>query len=256
MHIGALRTGILMVYPILDDVDGSGLSLTNWVLEKHGRPDVMEDWNRKGDLVDIEHDFDECRVDGIDIPALFREAGVQVQVLEVGLGGRLDAVNIVDADAALITNIGLDHTDWLGKDRESIGREKAGIMRAGRPAIYVEADMPESVEDHAESIGAKLLQLGGDFWFVADESGHWHWRQGDVAIESLPPPALQGAMQYRNAAGVLAAVPTAIAAYIMVMNPAYLTGMWNDPSGRNWILFAIALQLTGIAIIWRMMRSI
>jgi 2-polyprenyl-6-methoxyphenol hydroxylase-like FAD-dependent oxidoreductase len=74
MHIGALRTGILMVYPILDQVGGSALSLTNWVLEKHGRPDVMEDWNRQGRLADIEHDFDDCRVDGIDIPALFRDA--------------------------------------------------------------------------------------------------------------------------------------------------------------------------------------
>ncbi|MDE0855560.1 MAG: Mur ligase family protein, partial [Nevskia sp.] len=80
---------------------------------------------------------------------LFQQAAVDVQVLEVGLGGRLDAVNIVDADCALITNIGLDHTDWLGPDRDSIGLEKAGIMRAGRPAVYAEAAAPQRLLAHA-----------------------------------------------------------------------------------------------------------
>src|SRR5205085_393826 len=85
---------------------------------------------------------------------LFRRAKVDVQVLEVGLGGRLDAVNIVDGDCALITNIGLDHTDWLGPDRESIGAEKAGILRSQRPAVCAEDEPPRSVIAAAERVGA------------------------------------------------------------------------------------------------------
>lgn len=136
---------------------------------------------------------------------LFREAGVQVQVLEVGLGGRLDAVNLVDAEVALITNIGLDHQDYLGPDRESIGREKAGILRPGRPAVVVEREPPATV---LQSVGdAKpALLLGRDYDHAPAADGRWHWRQGDVQLRELPAPGLPGAIQYQNAAGVIAAV--------------------------------------------------
>ena len=137
---------------------------------------------------------------------LFHQAAVDVQVLEVGLGGRLDAVNIVDADCALITNIGLDHTDWLGPDRDSIGFEKAGIMRAGRPAIYVETSAPQRLLDHAAAVGAPLIRLGRDFSFARNADGSWDWSSGVTAYAALPAPALPGEVQYRNAAGVLAAV--------------------------------------------------
>jgi len=137
---------------------------------------------------------------------LFHEAAVQVQVLEVGLGGRLDAVNIVDADCALVTNIGLDHTDWLGPDRDSIGFEKAGIMRAGKPAIYVETSPPQRLLQHAAAVGAPLALLGRDFAWTHNADRSWNWRGGTVAYAALPPPALAGEVQYRNAAGVLAAV--------------------------------------------------
>jgi dihydrofolate synthase/folylpolyglutamate synthase len=137
---------------------------------------------------------------------LFREAGVEVQVLEVGLGGRLDAVNIVDADCALITNIGLDHTDWLGADRDSIGYEKAGVMRPNRPAVSVEAEPPRRLLDHAESIGAPLRRLGLDYGFTAHADGRWDWRSEAQGYADLPAPALDGEVQYQNAAGVLAAV--------------------------------------------------
>ena len=136
---------------------------------------------------------------------LFREAGVQVQVLEVGLGGRLDAVNIVDTDCALITNIGLDHTDWLGPDRESIASEKAGIARAGKPMVFVDPDVPEAIATVSSQLGAPLQQLGTDFYPVA-EAGEWHWHGGETILMGLPPPGLRGGQQLRNAAGVLAAV--------------------------------------------------
>lgn len=136
---------------------------------------------------------------------LFREADVRVQVLEVGLGGRLDAVNIVDADAALITNIGLDHTDWLGQDRESIGREKAGVLRQGRPAVLVERHPPESVLAAAETLQVPLLRLGRDYDFSPRDTA-WRWQGPSVALDELPLPALPGAMQLQNASGVLALV--------------------------------------------------
>jgi len=137
---------------------------------------------------------------------LFREAAVEVQVLEVGLGGRLDAVNIVDADCALITNIGLDHTDWLGHDRDSIGFEKAGIMRTARAAICVDANPPPRLLQHAAAIGAPLALAGREFSWSLHADRRWNWQDGDRRYTLLPPPALAGEAQYRNAAGVLAAV--------------------------------------------------
>lgn len=136
---------------------------------------------------------------------LFREARVDVQVLEVGLGGRLDAVNIIDADAALVTNIGLDHTDWLGPDREAIGHEKAGIYRPGRPAICAESSPPASLAHHAQAIGARWQRAGANF--AASRAGKtWNWTGEAAAHAELPMPALPGAAQIDNAAGVLALV--------------------------------------------------
>lgn len=135
----------------------------------------------------------------------FREAGVQIQVLEVGLGGRLDAVNIVDADCAMVTNIGLDHQDWLGTGREAIGFEKGGIFRSGRPAVLVDPMPPQSLLDQARNHGAELLQLDTDYRYQASESG-WRWQSAQIAFKDLPLPGLSGAVQLRNAAGVLAAI--------------------------------------------------
>jgi dihydrofolate synthase / folylpolyglutamate synthase len=131
---------------------------------------------------------------------LFRESQVDVQVLEVGLGGRLDAVNIIDADAALVTNVGLDHMDWLGKDRESIGREKAGIYRAHRPSVCADPDPPPSLT------GARW-QLGRDFR-VELQDRHWHWQGWARQLTDLPLPGLAGRFQLDNAAGVLALLQT------------------------------------------------
>lgn len=136
---------------------------------------------------------------------LFREADVQVQVLEVGLGGRLDAVNILDADVALITSIGIDHQDWLGDSREAIAREKAGIFRAGRAAIVAEPRPPVSLIEAAGECGARLLLRGRDFEPEVTATG-WRWQGAERALDDLPLPGLSGVAQLNNAAGVLAAV--------------------------------------------------
>jgi len=111
---------------------------------------------------------------------LFERAGLDAVVLEVGLGGRLDAVNIVDADLAVITNIGLDHADWLGNSRESVAYEKAGILREGTPALCGDLDPPQPLLDHANSLSAPLLLRGRDF-DLAMGAGDWHWRGVDAA---------------------------------------------------------------------------
>ncbi len=111
---------------------------------------------------------------------LFERAGLDAVVLEVGLGGRLDAVNIVDADLAVITNIGLDHADWLGNSRESVAYEKAGILREGKPALCGDLDPPQPLLHHANSLSAPLLLRGRDF-DLAMGAGDWHWRGVDAA---------------------------------------------------------------------------
>ncbi|HET9446741.1 MAG TPA: Mur ligase family protein, partial [Steroidobacteraceae bacterium] len=133
------------------------------------------------------------------------DARLDAVVLEVGLGGRLDAVNVVDADVALVTSIDLDHCDWLGHDRETIGREKAGVFRAGRPAIFGSRDMPASIRESAQQIGADLQRLGRDFDWVRS-GDRWTWRGRAGEQRDLPAPALHGEIQYNNAAAVLAAL--------------------------------------------------
>ncbi len=125
-------------------------------------------------------------------------------ILEVGLGGRLDAVNIVDTDCAVITSVDLDHMDYLGPDRESIGREKAGILRTGQPAIVSDPVPPHSVIDRALEIGADLWRLGHDFNFSGDRQ-QWAWAGRGRRYAGLAYPALRGANQLVNASGVLAA---------------------------------------------------
>ena len=112
-------------------------------------------------------------------------------ILEVGLGGRLDAVNIIDADVALITNIGLDHQAWLGDNLESIGFEKAGIMRAGRPVVFASANPPDSVVAHADNIGAVQYTLEQAYQYKMSHSG-WRWQSANRTRETLPIPSLRG----------------------------------------------------------------
>ncbi len=130
---------------------------------------------------------------------------LDVAILEVGLGGRLDATNIVDADCAVITSIDIDHVEYLGPDRESIGREKAGIMRTGRPVVVSDPMPPQSVIDHAREIGADLWRFGHDFNFSGDKQ-QWGWAGRGRRYAGMAYPALRGANQLVNASGALAAL--------------------------------------------------
>jgi dihydrofolate synthase/folylpolyglutamate synthase len=136
---------------------------------------------------------------------IFETAHLDAIVLEVGMGGRLDAVNVVDADVPIICSIGLDHCEWLGSNAETIGGEKAGIFRAGKPAIFGAREMPSSVEQAARSLNAPLLRLGRDFHWQVDEST-WTWRGLGREEVALPMPALAGAVQFDNASTALAAL--------------------------------------------------
>ena len=136
---------------------------------------------------------------------LLATAKLDVVILEVGLGGRLDAVNIVDADCAVITSIDLDHTELLGPDRESIGREKAGIMRAGRPVVVSDPVPPQSILEHAARLGCDLWRVGHDFSFSGDRQ-QWGWTGRGRRYAGLAYPALRGANQLFNASGALAAL--------------------------------------------------
>jgi dihydrofolate synthase/folylpolyglutamate synthase len=132
---------------------------------------------------------------------LFARERIEVAILEVGLGGRLDAVNAVDADCAVLTSVGIDHVDYLGPDRESIGREKAGIFRAGRPAVIAEPQPPQSV---LKAPGVHYL-LGRDFGY-ADQPGQWMYWGPAGKRGGLAQPALRGAIQLRNAAAAMCAL--------------------------------------------------
>jgi dihydrofolate synthase/folylpolyglutamate synthase len=134
---------------------------------------------------------------------VFAEATVEVAILEVGLGGRLDAVNIVDADVAAVVSVDLDHQAYLGPDRESIGFEKAGIFRASRPAIFGDSNPPRRLVDHANAIGADLLLAGRDFRIEAQDR-QWDFIGRKAARRALPIPALRGRWQLKNAAVALA----------------------------------------------------
>jgi dihydrofolate synthase/folylpolyglutamate synthase len=127
---------------------------------------------------------------------------LDVAILEVGLGGRLDAVNVVDADVAMLSSIDVDHVDWLGPDRDVIGREKAGIFRGGNAAVCGDPDPPESVLAEAARIGARLSVSGRDFKFERD-GRKWAWHGSAGGVEELPLPALDGVHQLANAAAVL-----------------------------------------------------
>lgn len=177
---------------------------------------------------------------------LFTTVPLDVLVLEVGLGGRLDAVNAFDADCSVVTRVSIDHVDYLGADRESIGAEKAGIFRSGKPAICADSDPPRSLLAHAESIGADLQLLGRDFRY---EGGRTQWRfigRGG-ARPGLAPPALRGGRQLVNASACLAALdalsnrlPISMQAIRLGLATVELPGRFQVLPGRPAVVLDVA----------------
>jgi dihydrofolate synthase/folylpolyglutamate synthase len=177
---------------------------------------------------------------------LFQETPPAVALLEVGLGGRLDAVNIVDADVALVTAIGLDHAAWLGDDREAIGREKAGILRTDRPAVCADPTPPASLREYADTIGAHWYGLGEQFTRRRSAAG-WDWTGWRTTRTGLPLPALSGAHQLDNAAGVLAVIdlladrlPVGRAAIEAGLRGVHLPGRFQELPGAPPIILDVA----------------
>ncbi|MFW8564670.1 bifunctional tetrahydrofolate synthase/dihydrofolate synthase [Orrella sp. 11846] len=154
---------------------------------------------------------------------LFAQESLDAWVLEVGLGGRLDAVNLVDADCAIVTSIDIDHTDWLGADRETIGLEKAHVFRPGKPAICADPQPPESVIEYAKSIGADLWVQGQDFNYSGDRQ-QWAFAARGRRRNALGYPGLRGANQLLNASGALAAIE-ALRDQLMVPQQAVRLGL-------------------------------
>jgi dihydrofolate synthase/folylpolyglutamate synthase len=178
---------------------------------------------------------------------IFETAVPNVIVLEVGLGGRLDSVNVVDSDVAVVVSVGLDHMDWLGPDEAAIGREKAGIFRAGRPAVFGTPGPPQTVREHAREIGALLQVRGTDFDGRAAGASRWDFTIGaGVELAALPLPALPGPIQIANAATALMALhslrdrlPLSREAIARGLESAYLPGRFQrvpDARGFEWVL--------------------
>ena len=154
---------------------------------------------------------------------IFRKRKIDVAVLEVGMGGRLDAVNAVDPLGALVASVGLDHMEWLGPDRDSIGYEKAGIYRRGLPAICGDRSPPDRLLATARELGANLQIIGRDFDWRETRAG-WTWHSGKRQIENLSPPSLPGRIQYDNVASVIALLQ-AVHATLEVSETAIRTGL-------------------------------
>jgi dihydrofolate synthase/folylpolyglutamate synthase len=202
---------------------------------------------------------------------IFAERGVDVAILEVGLGGRLDAVNLVDADVGIVCSIGLDHRDWLGDTLDLIGAEKAGIFRAGQPAVLGTDDMPASVYAAIEALQAQPVIAGKDFtWSIAgapatgaqagvaqrsgavSESGaenaaRWSYQGLRLSLRDLPPSALAGSIQYRNAATAIAAVEALQARAATGAGKRPLTGRGGRPLELNERTVSEALRSVKLA---------
>lgn len=149
--------------------------------------------------------------------AIFQRSELDIVILEVGLGGRLDAVNIVDADVALITTIGLDHEDWLGSTREKIALEKAGVMRTGKCAVCSDNEIPRSLIEVSKKLEVHLDVLAVDYAYEATGTD-WSWWSGDTIWPDLPQPNLEGAHQFRNAAGVLKVIETLSTRHVVTLD--------------------------------------
>jgi len=186
---------------------------------------------------------------------LFSEANLDAAILEIGLGGRLDAVNAVDADCSVLTSIGIDHVEYLGGSREAIGGEKAGIFRAGRPAIVADPQPPDSVLDAIRRIGAKPILIGRDFGYRAEGTQWSYW--GPAGKRSgLAHPALRGAIQLRNASAALAALdclrerlPVAMQDVRRALAEVALPGRFQVLPGRPQVILDVAHNPEAAAVL-------
>ncbi|TXT23622.1 MAG: dihydrofolate synthase / folylpolyglutamate synthase [Gallionellaceae bacterium] len=229
-----------------------------------GRVDVGRDSSRQGLDVGMNPD--------LQVPLTYFEFGtlaaiqcfighkVEIAILEVGLGGRLDAVNVFGHDCAVVTSVDIDHTDYLGNTREAIAYEKAGIFRTGKVAIFGDADMPEAIASEAQRIGAKLWQLGKEFGFDErsltptlsqrereQDQKQWNYRSTIGARNALPYPALRGAYQLNNASAALAALdalkdklPVSMEAVRRGLVEVALPGRFQVLPGRPQIILDVA----------------
>ena len=138
--------------------------------------------------------------------SIFSETHVDIAILEVGLGGRLDAVNAIDSNACVITNVTLDHRQWLGNDIESIALEKAGIMRKNKPVVFGSKTVPSNIKKHAHKIGSDLLLAGIDYDFLVNENGTWDWSCKSIVVNNIKNLSLNGIHQIENASAALALI--------------------------------------------------
>jgi dihydrofolate synthase/folylpolyglutamate synthase len=176
----------------------------------------------------------------------FMQSRIDVVILEVGLGGRLDAVNAFDPACTIVTAVDFDHMEFLGDNRESIGFEKAGIFRAGVPAICGDSDPPQSLVNHAKTIRAQLRQIGREFVIGQGQEG-WFYKAGEVVLQDLPMPALTGSFQLENAACVIDAVqmmqarlPVSRGDVVMALSAVRLPGRFQQLGDAPQVILDVA----------------
>jgi len=186
---------------------------------------------------------------------LFQRHALDVVVLEVGLGGRLDAVNIFESDVAVVTQIGIDHVEWLGADRDSIGREKAGIFRAQRPAVCSDPEPPQSLLHYAAQLQTPLYRLNQQFFYQKINDNQWSWSSEFANYAQLPLPNLTGAYQLQNAAGALMAItllqsqlPVSETIISQALNRLALPGRFQIVPGAITKIFDVAHNPLGIQV--------
>ncbi|WP_153110816.1 bifunctional tetrahydrofolate synthase/dihydrofolate synthase [Propionivibrio limicola] len=193
---------------------------------------------------------------------VFAAEKAEVVILEVGLGGRLDAVNVYEPDCAVVTGVALDHTDWLGATREAIGFEKAGIFRSGRRAICADPEPPQSLLDYAEAIDADLKLIGRDFGFARAGQG-WSYRDGDGRkFDGLPEPALRGECQLRNASAVITVLeslgdqlPVSLEAVRRGLHEVSLPGRFQIVGERPAVILDVAHNPEAVAELAQNLRT-
>ena len=196
LHVGAYTSPHIINYNERIKVDGTAVS-DQLICASFERIEAVRD------NISLSY-FEFSTLAALDI---FSRANVDIQLLEVGLGGRLDAVNIVDADATIITSISIDHTDWLGETREAIAYEKAGVFRKNIAAIISDTKPPQTLINYADRIQAPVFRIDHEFSYKKSIS-NWVWHSKNKHLTALPPPRLKGEHQYRNASAVLTAIQT------------------------------------------------